>query len=85
MDLLAKSAGISKYQVFRDMSQIVQMSPRNFTKDVRLRKSKELLRAGVSISEVSAMLSFADQSHFTRSFKNSYGVTPKRYVIAESN
>jgi len=82
-DMLAKSAGISKYQVFRDMSQIAQMSPRNFIKDVRLRKSKELLRAGVSVSEVSAMLSFADQSHFTRSFKSSYGVTPKKYAVAE--
>jgi AraC-like DNA-binding protein len=43
-----------------------------------------LLRAGRPIAEVSAQMGFADQSHFTRVFKQQTRVTPKVYQAAFS-
>lgn len=41
-----------------------------------------MLREGKSVAEVGAHTGFADQSHFTRVFKQQTGVTPKVYQAA---
>jgi AraC-like DNA-binding protein len=37
---------------------------------------------GVGLAEAAAAAGFADQSHFTRHFRRSYGHTPGRLVSA---
>lgn len=80
LDLLAENGGVTRYQVIRDFNALFCMSPGRALADLRLRESKRLLRAGFAISDVSAKLGFADQSHFTRSFKGAYGTTPGKYA-----
>jgi AraC-like DNA-binding protein len=50
----------------------------------RVRHAMPMLRAGRPIAEVGARTGFADQSHFTRVFKQQTGVTPKVYQAAFS-
>ena len=46
----------------------------------RIERGKELLRdGGASIGAVAASLGFADQSHFTRTFKRLVGMPPSAY------
>lgn len=79
LERLAELGGVSRFQVIRDFNAHFHMSPGRALADLRLRRSKLLLRAGLSLTETSAQLGFADQSHFNRSFKAAYGVTPGRY------
>lgn len=48
--------------------------------ECRLAESKSLLRyTTMSISEISNSLCFSNQSHFTRRFREAYGITPAEY------
>lgn len=47
---------------------------------VRLRRARQLLLAGEPAAEVAAAVGYADQSHFIRRFRATYGATPGSYV-----
>jgi AraC-like DNA-binding protein len=49
---------------------------------LRLAKAKRLLAADLPLRQIAAETGFADQSHFTRHFRKSYGVTPVQYLRA---
>ena len=44
------------------------------------RAAELLLDAGLKVVEVAAELGFSDPAHFSRSFKQVYGVSPERFV-----
>ena len=50
---------------------------------VRLAKAKKLITDGIPLAIVAVEVGFADQSHFTRHFLKTYGVTPGEYVEKE--
>ena len=53
---------------------------------VRIEKSKQLLAASQTpIAEVAALCGFEDQSYFSRVFRQSTGVSPKRFRDANHN
>jgi AraC-like DNA-binding protein len=41
-----------------------------------------MIRAGTPLSEVAVAAGFADQSHMSRLFKRTYGLTPGRWAMA---
>jgi AraC-like DNA-binding protein len=45
----------------------------------RIETARELLRSGIGPTELSHRLGFADQSHFTRTFRRLVGVAPGQY------
>jgi len=53
--------------------------PHAFQVQLRLARSQRLLRKGEPLARVAVETGFADQSHFTRSFKRLVGVTPGAY------
>jgi hypothetical protein len=58
------------------------MSPGDYQRQLRLREARSLIAAGRPISEAAALAGFADQSHLSRWFTRSYGVTPGDYQRA---
>jgi AraC-like DNA-binding protein len=44
------------------------------------RAAELLLDVGLKVSAVAAELGFSEPSHFSRSFKHVYGVSPERFV-----
>ena len=79
LDMLAELGGVTRFQVIRDLKTTFDMTPGVYLRDLRLRESKRLLRKGTAIAEVSQTLGFADQSHFSRSFRAAYGMSPLEY------
>ena len=77
---LARSAGLSAYHLNRSFRRKIGIPPHEYQLQVRILKAKSLLRLGRSISETAFLVGFADQSHFTRHFKRSVGVTPGRFL-----
>ena len=73
---LARAAGLSRVHVSRAFARQFGMPPHAYLNALRLRHARQALLAGQSLADVAAACGFADQSHFTRRFKGSLGVTP---------
>lgn len=74
----ARAAGISTRHLRRLCRAATGLPPHRFAMQQRLRQARTLLVAGVPPAVVAAELGFADQAHFTRAFRQTYGVTPAR-------
>jgi AraC-like DNA-binding protein len=77
---LARSAGLSAFHLCRVFREAVGMTPHAYQTQVRVRRAKSLLRAGLPITLAAAEAGFYDQAHLTRHFKRIVGLTPGRYV-----
>lgn len=80
IDTLSFKMGLSKFYFLREFKKATGITPYQYILKLKLEKAEELLRkTGKSLIEISLELGFSDQSHFTRTFSNKYGVSPKRY------
>ena len=78
-DDLAAAVGLSRFQVTRRFQLAYGMPPSAYLRQVRLRDARRRLAAGEAIGTVAVASGFADQSHLTRWFRRSYGITPGVY------
>jgi AraC-like DNA-binding protein len=78
-DELAGAVGLSRFQMCRQFSRVYGVPPSAYLRQVRLREARRRLAGGAAIAEVAAATGFADQSHLTRWFRRSYGITPGVY------
>ena len=76
---LAPIARLSTYHLIRAFRAEVGLTPHAYLVDVRVRRARELLRAGRAPADVAAIVGFADQAHLTRAFKARIGVAPGAY------
>ena len=77
---LAQVAGVSKFHFNRLFKQSTQHTPYQFFLQRRLERAKHLLDYDdLTISQISYQLGFNDQSHFSKRFKEAYGLTPRCY------
>jgi AraC-like DNA-binding protein len=77
LDELAAISQYSKWQVTRDFRSLYGTTPYRYITVKRLQKAKKLLELGLPLVQVAIDSGFADQSHFTRQFKQCFGTTPK--------
>jgi AraC-like DNA-binding protein len=73
---LASVAGVTRFQVIRDFSIVSGLTPGKFIRNRRVRLATQLIEQGVSLSEAAATAGFADQSHLSRAFRATHGITP---------
>jgi AraC-like DNA-binding protein len=79
---LAGIAGLSAFHLCRVFHSAVGMPPHAYRTQIRVRRAKSLLRAGMPIALAAAEAGFHDQAHLTRIFKRIVGLTPGRYAKA---
>lgn len=77
---LAQLAGLSAYHLVRVFHRQVGVPPHRYQMIVRVHRARNLLALGASPSEVAYRTGFCDQSHLTRCFRKTLGVTPSRYA-----
>lgn len=83
---VAKQCAMSRSHFSRVFKQTTGMSPKEWALDLRIRRSKEFLAAGLMpLSQISLECGFADQSHFSRMFSKLVGATPKRWQRLNSS
>ena len=82
---LAQICGRDRWQLSRDFRAVLGASPYRYAVLRRLDRARTLMRAGNSLADVASACGFADQSHFTRHFKKTFGMTPKAWSTHEGS
>ncbi len=78
---LSRSVGLSRTQLLRDFRKIFHTSPYSYLRNIRLRKAKTILYEGeTTITETAYLIGYSSASHFTKAFKQHFGMTPSCYI-----
>lgn len=77
---LEEVGGFDRYTTARQFRKLLGTSPHRYLIMRKLDRAKALLSQGSSLADVAADTGFADQAHFTRHFKKTFGMTPGRWV-----
>ena len=77
---LAEKATLSESQLHREFSRRFGITPNQYIREVRIGVARHLLETeDLSMAQVASNCGFYDQSHFSRQFKTSTGLTPLQY------
>jgi AraC-like DNA-binding protein len=79
LEELAKVAGLNRAYLIRTFKKTMGLPPHAYLTQLRLSEAKKQLARNVPIAQVALNTGFADQSHFSRAFKQTYGITPGVY------
>ncbi len=78
LDDLASLVGISRRQLERLFKKYLGCVPRRYYLDLRLKKARQLLlQTSSSISEVAIACGFVSASHFSKSYREMFGLSPR--------
>ena len=81
VEMLADGVGISRVHMHRKLKELTNQSARDFIKNIRMKQAAYLLtNKKINVSEVAYAVGFSNLSHFSKTFKSYYGVSPKEYI-----
>jgi transcriptional regulator GlxA family with amidase domain len=74
---IAALVGLSSRQLERLFGKYLNASPKKYYNDLRLSRARNLLQqTDMTMTDVAVACGFASASHFARSYRQTYGVTP---------
>jgi signal transduction histidine kinase/CheY-like chemotaxis protein len=80
VDVLCELLGLSRGHLYRKLMAITAKSPSEFIRLVRLKRGKQLLgKSQLQISEISYQVGFNSPQHFTKKFREEFGMSPSEY------
>lgn len=83
---LATEVGISRVHLNRKLKEQYGITPNLFIRSFRMKQAAYLLAGGkVNISEVADRVGYSSHSHFTNTFHDYFGMTPKEFVATYSD
>ena len=78
---ICKELGLSSSKLYRKITELTDLSPNEFIKTLRLKKSAHLLRTrNYNVSEVADMVGFKDPFYFSKCFKKQFGRPPSTLI-----
>ena len=78
---LCRELGMSSSKLYRKITQLTDLSPNEFIRTIRLKKSAQLLKTkNYNVSEVADMVGFNDPLYFSRCFKKQFGHSPSTLI-----
>ncbi|MFR9507840.1 MAG: ATP-binding protein, partial [Rikenellaceae bacterium] len=82
MDYIAGELFLSRAALYNKIKAVMGSStPYELLKNYRLTRAASLLEQGeVSVTEVCALTGFKNRAHFSKIFKDRYGVSPSKYL-----
>lgn len=79
----ARELGMSKSQITRKLKAISNLSPNDFFKEFRLRKSISLMEEqSLNVAGITMAIGFSNPSYFTKCFRKRFGKAPSDYMVA---
>lgn len=81
LEEVSRLVHVSPFHLCREFRKTFGLPPHQFRLNARVEASRQLLKAGTSVSAAALATGFADQSHFTRHFKRIVGLTPGQFCL----
>ena len=79
--LVAKNADVSPSYLTSLFHKHLQISPGEYIRRVKLQESKQMIREGnMNFSQIAQALQYSTIHHFSRQFKEKFGITPTEYA-----
>lgn len=79
--LVAREVGVSPSYLTALFHRSLQISPGEYIRRCRLQESREMIREGVmNFTQISEALQYSNVHHFSRQFKEKFGLTPTEYA-----
>lgn len=80
IEQLAEIAAMSRATFCRVFQQKMAMPPKKFLNQIRLQQGAYLLKqTPKSVLEVALEIGYQSEAHFSKAFKQAYGITPSQY------
>jgi AraC-like DNA-binding protein len=79
---LTKESGLSRFQIVRNFAKTCGLTPHAYILQRRIHVARRLIGRRTSLAEAALEAGFADQSHMTRLFRRTFGVSPGAYAQA---
>lgn len=80
VEKMADEMSMSRTNLHRKVKSITGFPPSELIRSIRLRKAARLIaNKADTISQIALRVGFDDYSHFSKSFKKHFGVTPNQY------
>ena len=80
VEKMAIEMGMSRTNMHRKIKSITGFPPSELIRSIRLRKAAKLILNKVdSVSQIALLVGFDDYSHFSKTFKKHFGVSPSSY------
>lgn len=77
---LGDAVAMSTSQLSRKLRALIDQSPAQLIRGMRLQRAADLVAANAGqISDICFRVGFSDQSHFSRTFKRQFGISPIDY------
>ncbi|RYZ44354.1 MAG: response regulator, partial [Sphingobacteriales bacterium] len=74
---LGREVGLSRTQLHRKLKDIIDQSPGDLIRSIRMQKARELLEKNVgTVAEVSYMVGYGNPANFSTSFTKHFGYPP---------
>jgi AraC-type DNA-binding domain-containing proteins len=81
LDKLAQQFFINKYHLCTLFKNVTGVSPNQYIINCRIIRAKELLSKNLSVETVCEITGFNNLSHFSRTFKQHIGCSPKKFSL----
>ena len=79
--LVAKQVDVSSSYLTALFHKNLQISPGEYIRRVKLQESKQMIRENnLNFTEIAAALQYSTVHHFSRQFKEKFGITPTEYA-----
>ncbi len=79
--LVAKMVDVSPSYLTALFHKNLQISPGEYIRRIKLQESKQMIReADLNFTEIAAALQYSTVHHFSRQFKEKFGITPTEYA-----
>lgn len=80
VDFISQNLDVSRTQLYRKVGALTDMTPKEFVKDIRLKRATQLLsRESMNISEIAYAVGFGDAAYFRKCFKDRFGTSASDY------
>ena len=81
VEAVAKETGVSTSHLTALFQRQLNISPGEYIRRVKLEESKGLIREGkMNFSQIAAKLNYSTIHHFSRQFKDNFGISPSEYA-----
>ncbi len=83
VDQLSADMNMSRVGLYKKLVPLTGKSPVEVIRSYRLQKAKPLLESQLSIAEVAYQVGFSNPKHFSKYFKQEFGILPSAYAQSQ--